>query len=91
MSKIHIEREHQLPPEEIHAHIAELSEKLKESLEVEFVQEEDRLLFKRSGAAGYIRVDDRQIEVEISLGVIYRPLRKRIEHTMLEYLDDYFS
>ncbi|MGD8911715.1 MAG: polyhydroxyalkanoic acid system family protein [Candidatus Thiodiazotropha sp.] len=91
MSTIHIEREHQLPPEEIHAHIEQLYEKLNETLQMELVKEDDRLIFKHSGASGFIRVYEHLIEVDISLGLIYRPLRKRIEKVILEYIDDYFS
>jgi hypothetical protein len=58
---------------------------------MDLVKEDDRLLFKRSGASGFIRVDEHLIEVDITLGVIYRPLRKRIEKVIMGYIDDYFS
>ncbi|PVV14101.1 MAG: hypothetical protein B6D77_03670 [gamma proteobacterium symbiont of Ctena orbiculata] len=91
MSKIHIEREHQLPREELLQHIDGLSEKLKESLEVDLERLEDGISFQRKGASGYITIDDDHIEVEVVLGMMFRPFRKRIEHTILEYLDDYFA
>jgi hypothetical protein len=91
MSKIHIERECHLPREELLRHIDQLADKLKDSLEVEYVRHERGLTFTRKGASGYILVDEGNIEVEIALGIVFKPFRKRIEHTVLDYLDDYFA
>jgi putative polyhydroxyalkanoate system protein len=92
MASIHIQRAHELPLQTLRADIAALAETLQEQLQAEFIWEDDETLsFARKGASGRIHVDARQIDVEIDLGLMLKPLRGRVEQAVNEYLDEHLG
>jgi putative polyhydroxyalkanoate system protein len=86
MATIHITRSHQLDQETIHQKVEELANTLVEKLSAEYHWEQDRLVFKRSGANGFVRIGNQELEVEVKLGMMLRPLKGTIEKTIAEYL-----
>lgn len=87
MATIHITRAHQLDPETVRDKVQELANTLEDKLSAEYLWEQDRLVFKRTGANGFIRIGDQELEVEVKLGMMLRPLKGTIEKTITEYLD----
>lgn len=87
MATIHITRSHQLDQETARDRVQELANTLVEKLSAEYQWEQDRLVFKRSGANGFIRIGDQELEVEVKLGMMLRPLKGTIEKTITEHLD----
>jgi len=87
MATIHITRPHQLDQETVRDKVQELANTLVDKLSAKYTWEEDRLIFKRSGADGFIRIGNQELEVEVKLGMMLRPLKGTIEKTITEYLD----
>ena len=87
MATIQITRSHQLDPETVRGKVQELANMLVEKLSAEYTWEKDRLIFKRTGANGFVRISDQELEVEVKLGMMLRPLKGTIEKTITEYLD----
>ena len=87
MTSIHITRPHQLDQATVRNKVQELADTLVEKLSAEYQWDQDRLVFKRIGATGFVRIGDQEVEVEINLGLILRPLKGTIEKTITEYLD----
>ena len=61
---------------------------LAEKLSAEYQWEKDRLVFKRSGANGFVRIGNQELEIEVKLGMLLRPLKSTIEKTISDYLDE---
>ncbi len=61
---------------------------LAEKLSAEYQWEKDRLVFKRSGANGFVRIGNQEVEVEVKLGMLLRPLKGTIEKTISDYLEE---
>ena len=87
MATIHITKSHQLDQETVRDNVQELADMLVEKLSAEYQWEKDRLIFKRSGAQGFVRIGNQELEVEVKLGMLLRPLKGTIEKTITEYLD----
>lgn len=87
MATIHITRSHQLDQETVRSKVQELANILAEKLSAEYQWEQDRLVFRRSGANGFIRIGDQELEVEIKLAMMLSPLKGMIEKTISEHLD----
>ena len=87
MATIQITRSHRLDPETVRGMVQELANTLGDKLSAKYTWEEDRLIFNRSGANGFIRIGDQELEVEVKLGMMLRPLKSTIEKTITEYLD----
>lgn len=87
MATIHITKTHQLDHEAVRANVQELADTLADKLSAEYRWENDRLVFKRSGASGFVRLGDQEVEVEIKLGILLTPLKGNIEKTITEYLE----
>ena len=88
---IHIQREHHLPRQRVKEQLAGLAEMLKEDLQADYEWQDDTLTFKRTGASGQISVDDNQIDVQIELGLVLRPLSGKVEQAINDYLDQYLG
>lgn len=87
MATIHITKSHQLDLETVRANVQELADMLVEKLAAEYQWEKDRLVFKRSGANGFVRIGNQELEVEVKLGMLLTPLKGTIERTISDFLD----
>ena len=87
MATIHITKAHQLDQKTVRNNVQELADMLTEKLSAEYTWEKDRLVFKRSGANGFVRLGDQELEIEVKLGMMLRPLKGTIEKTIIDYLD----
>ena len=82
MSKIHVKYKHVLSPDETRKRVEEIAKELKKEYKIDYVWKGDRLLFKRSGAAGSLDLGDGFIELDIKLGMVLAPMKGKIEKTI---------
>lgn len=87
MSTIHIVKQHQLERNAIRNEVDKFADKLATELSADYSWEGDRLVFKRSGANGYLDIGDNELEINIKLGMLLRPLKSTIESKINGYLD----
>ena len=91
MATIHFTRQHQLDRDAARAEVQKLADKLSRELSASYQWQGDRLVFKRSGADGFVAIGDGEIELEIKLGMLLSPLKGQIESTIRAYLDQHLS
>lgn len=82
MSLIHVKYKNSLNLEETRKRVEEVAKDLKKEYKIDYAWKGDRLLFKRSGAAGNLDIGDGFIELKIKLGVVLAPLKGKIEKTI---------
>jgi putative polyhydroxyalkanoate system protein len=68
-----------------------LAQRLKDKLGAQYQWHGDTLNFSRKHASGHIRVGDDHVDVEVSLGVMLRPLKGSLEQMVREYLDEHLG
>ena len=82
MSKIHVKYKHALNPQETRNRVEEIAKDLKKEYKIDYAWKGDRLLFRRSGAAGNLDLGDGFIELDIKLGMVLAPLKGKIEQAI---------
>ena len=82
MSNIHVKYKHSLSPQETRKRVEEIAKGLKKEYKIDYAWKGDRLMFKRSGAAGNVDLGDGFIELNIKLGMVLAPLKGKIEKTI---------
>lgn len=82
MSNIHVKYKHSLSPEDTRKRVEQIAKGLKKEYKMDYAWKGDRLLFKRSGAAGYLDLGDGFIELNIKLGMVLAPMKGKIEKTI---------
>ena len=82
MANIHLKYKHSLSPQETRKRVEEIAKGLKKEYKIDYVWKGDRLLFKRSGAAGKLDLGDGFIELDIKLGIALAALKGKIEKTI---------
>jgi putative polyhydroxyalkanoate system protein len=82
MSKIHMKYKHALGPQETRDRVEEIAKELKREYKIDYAWKGDRLLFRRSGAAGNLDLGDGFIELDINLGLVLSPLKGKIEQAI---------
>jgi putative polyhydroxyalkanoate system protein len=87
MASIAIQRHHQLGRKRVRTVVTRLAKTLEIELDARCHWQGDELRFERTGASGCVRVADDQVEVEIELGLLLRPLKKTIAARINEELD----
>ena len=87
MTTIRIQRQHDLPPDELRRRLDQLAQALGRELELQHHWEGERLVFQRSGASGHITVREGEIELELRLGLLLRPLQGHIRQAVERRLD----
>lgn len=82
MSNIHFKKKHSLDQKEIRHRVEEIAKGLKKEYKIDYAWKDDRLLFRRKGAAGYLHLGDGFIEINMKLGLALVPLKGKIEKTI---------
>ena len=82
MSNIHMKYKHSLGPQETRDRVEEIAKELKREYKIDYAWKGDRLLFRRSGAAGNLDLRDGLIELDINLGLVLSPLKGKIEQAI---------
>lgn len=89
MATIKVKRRHALGTKKARSAVEALARKLQKDLDAEYHWEGSTLQFKRSGASGHIDVSDRELAIEIRLGLLLSPLKGRIEQTIKDEIDQH--
>lgn len=91
MSTITIHRKHNLDDAQIREHLQALIDQFSNEYGIQHQWQGSRLELERSGAKGYIRLGSGELELELKLGILLRPLKGKIEQGINEYLDKYLA
>jgi putative polyhydroxyalkanoate system protein len=91
MATINVKRHHQLYRTRLRKEVEHLAQKLSNDLSVDYQWEDDRLVFKRTGANGFIQIGKDELEIEIKLNLVLTPLKGTIEKNITEYLDEHLA
>ena len=92
MSKIKLERDHGLgSADEAKALIGPVEEKLKERYGVTLDWNGNSAKIKGVGVSGQFNLSDTQILVEIKLGLLLKPMARKIEEGLARALDRHVS
>jgi putative polyhydroxyalkanoate system protein len=86
VASIEIRKRHGLGAQRARTLVEELAKELKHKLGGEYRWEGDILEFKRTGASGCIRVDEEEVEIQVRLGILLRPMKEPIEDAVHRYL-----
>ena len=89
MADISIQRAHHINRVEVKQQIEELGRTLKDKLRAEYQWKDDMLKFSSKQAAGYIKVSDEAVDIEVSLGLLLQPYKGSLEQIMTAYLDEH--
>ena len=88
MATINVKRNHGLDKKHIRKEVEQLAKKLKDELSIDYQWEDDRLVFKRTGANGFIDINKDELTIEIKLNLVLTPLKGTIEKSIISYLDE---
>jgi len=88
MTIVHLTKKHQLDDAQVRREVQKLADRLAEDLSANYSWEEDRLIFKRTGVFGFVRLGEGELEVEVKLNPLLSPLKGKIEKTVSAYLDE---
>lgn len=92
MADISFKREHGFEdPDDVRSRIEGLAEKLAERLGGSWTWQGDRAVCEARGAKADVGYDDKSISIDISLPLMLRPLRSRLESKIDEYYEQYFA
>ena len=86
MTTLHIRQPHRLPPAQVRDRLEHLARALRSQWDMDYRWEGDRLLFRRSGAQGHIEVGEDYVELSLTLGLLLRPMKGRIEESVRRQL-----
>jgi putative polyhydroxyalkanoate system protein len=84
MSNIHIKKEHALDQRVARQRVEAIARELQEEYKIDYVWQDERLIFKRKGVAGFLYLGDGFIEIKMNLGMALTPLRGRIEKSIMQ-------
>ena len=88
MSLIRVRRKHTLGYDRACETAEEFAEKLQAQYNADYHWDEDDLRFSAKGLNGNIHIEDDSVEIQVKLGLMYRPFRTKIEKTIASELDD---
>lgn len=91
MAKIHIKKKHTVDHKTVKQEVQNLADKLSKELSANYEWKGDRLIFKRKGASGHIDINESEVDIEITLGLVLTPLKGTIEKTVTSYLDEHLA
>ena len=82
---------HQLGSRKARSRVEKIAKKLQQDLDAEYHWEGSTLQFSRSGASGHIDVGDEDLEIEIKLGMLLTPLKRKIEKTLDDEIEQHLT
>ena len=87
MSSIHIKHRHNLKRSETRDRVERVAKYLKAKYRVNYTWNGDQLSSKHKGAFAHVFIDDGLIELKIQLGLLFSPLKGRIERAIRKNLE----
>lgn len=92
MADISLKREHGFEdPDDVRSRIEGLADKLADRLGGTWSWQGDRAVCEARGAKAKVGYDETSISIDISLPLMLRPLRSRLESKIDEYYEQYFA
>lgn len=91
MSKIHIQRRHNLGKAEARTMVEGIARQMKSKLQIEYRWSGDQLQFDRPGAKGTIDVEESLVTVDIELGLMLTAFKGMVEDQVNGYLDQHIG
>lgn len=89
MPKIDISRAHNRTSiDEVRGLVQQLADKLTDKYDLKCSWKGDDLLFKRKGADGYIRIDDRDVRLVMNISMLLTPIKGEIEKRTHKYMNE---
>jgi putative polyhydroxyalkanoate system protein len=82
VTKINLRYHHQLGYEVAYTKLNHIAQNLSDQLDAEYHWENSRLMFSRSGANGWLQLEDDMIAVEITLGRMLGLMKSKIARTI---------
>ncbi|HQO28598.1 MAG TPA: polyhydroxyalkanoic acid system family protein [Accumulibacter sp.] len=90
MSEINIRRPHGKTRRAARAAAEHMVVELAEEYELQYHWEGDQAHFRRTGVAGELSIDDREVQVSIRLGFLLLALKPTIEKGVHKFIDENF-
>lgn len=92
MADISMKRRHGFDrPDEVRSRIEGLSEKVADRLGGTWCWEGDEAICRTRGAVARVSYDDKDISIDVSLPLMLRPLRGKLQEKIEEYFGRYFG
>jgi len=91
MSDIKIRRAHALTPRHARAAAEQMSARLGEAFDMQFVWEGEVLRFQRSGVDGQLTLGHKEVVIDAQLGFLLAMMKPKIEQSIHENLDKIFG
>lgn len=92
MAEISMKRTHGFEePDEVRSRIEGLSEKVADRLGGTWCWEGDEVVCRSRGAVARVAYDEKDISIDVSLPLMLRPLRGKLEQKIEEYFGRYFD
>ena len=88
MSQIHIRKKHTLDHALARKTAEALAERLASEYNARYQWHNDELEFESTGVNGKLHVSKDEVDIKVSLGMLLRPLKDRIESSIRSRLDD---
>jgi len=86
MSYIHIKHHHTLKYDVCRARVEQVASYLKNKYKTKYIWEGNRLLSRHMGCVVCVYLEDEQLELKIKLGVLFSPMKGKIEKAMRKNL-----
>lgn len=91
MSTIDIHAHHTLSHEDALQAAEKLSSDLAEKFGIDYGWDDEVIHFKRPGVSGQILVNDSELRIQASLGILLMMLKGPIEQEIFRYLKEHFG
>lgn len=90
MSDISIRREHGKTRAQARKSAEHMASELKEEFDLDYAWDGDVMSFKRPGVTGELSLDNKEVSLEISLGLLLFALKPSIEREVHRFFDENF-
>ena len=91
MADISMQRSHELSSEQVQMRIEALAEKLVDRLGGSWCWQQETAVCELRGAKAQVGYDERSISIDVTLPLMLKPLRGRLEAKIEEYFERYFG
>lgn len=88
MASIHLVQPHNLGKAQARTKVEDVAQQVKNRLGADYHWEGDSLKFDRSGVKGSIQVEDKDVVVDVDLGLMLGAFKGQIESQIKGYLQD---
>lgn len=91
MSDISMKRKHGLDEDEVRERIAKVADKVSDRVGGSWDWQGDEAVCEARGVKARVCYDEKEVSMHVSLPMLLRPMRGKLEAKIAEYFDRYFS